>query len=203
MIGALFRLIFRGVALLLLLAGAFVVYHLYQSGRLPRVEKALTETALRSSIHAALAIHRDLSRRELEVAVDGSTVELRGLVASEAEKIAASELAENVDGVERVVNDLEVEPSLAERDDDDAEDAKTLGERLDDVALLAKVRAALHLDREARKLDIDVSVSSGTVTLSGTVPSDAAYTQVVSRVENVSGVVAVSASELRVAGSER
>lgn len=195
MIGALFRLVFRVVSLVVLAALGFGLYHLYQSGRLPGVQKALSETALVGSVKAALAIHRDLSRRDLAVSVDGSTVQLRGVVASDEEKNAAAELAGAVDGVEQVVNDLEVEPELANAAVEGG-DSKSIGERLDDVALLAKVRAALHLDREARKLDVDVSVSSGAVVLSGTVPTEELREHVIERVTSVGGVVAVEAGDL-------
>lgn len=198
MIGALFRLVFRGIVLVVLAACAFGVYHLYRSGQLPLVEKAISETALVGSVKAALAIHRDLSQRELAVSVEGSTVQLRGVVATDEEKLAAAEIAGAVEGVDEVVNDLDVDPERAASRPETAE-AKTIGERLDDVALLAKIRAALHLDREVRKLDIDVSVSSGAVALSGTVPTEELHDHVIDRVSSVGGVITVSADALKIA----
>jgi osmotically-inducible protein OsmY len=184
MIRALFRMLFRGVLFVVLAAAALGVYHLYRTGRLPMVERAFEDTALRGAVAAAFAIHRDLSRRDITVSADGGTVELSGRVGSEEEKAAAEELAGSVEGVTEVANRLEVDDDLSAR----SEETPSLGDKLDDVALLAKVRTALHLDREARRLELDVAVSSGTVVLKGVVPTEALAERIRTRVRSVGGV---------------
>ncbi|HSF14499.1 MAG TPA: BON domain-containing protein [Vicinamibacteria bacterium] len=186
MMGALARLILRGVLFLLLAAAALSVYHLYRSGHLPLVERAIEDATVMGSVKAAIALHQDLSRRELHVSADEGTVRLSGRVRSLEEKEAASELAGHVAGVAKVENELTVDP--AERSEPSGREEKSLGKRLDDFALLAKIRAALHLDRELRKLDLDVSVSAGTVSLSGSVPSEELRQRILVRVESVEGV---------------
>ena len=100
----LFRLAFRVVSLVLLLGIAFVVYHLYTSGQLPYIQRAVEDTAVTGSVKAAFAVHRDLSKRPIEIETDRRVVRLSGEVASEQERESAEELAANVDGVEGVEN---------------------------------------------------------------------------------------------------
>lgn len=187
MFRALFRAIFRGVALIVLVAAGLGIYNLYKGGHLPVIERAVENAALKGAVKAAFAIHRDLSRRDIAVSTNEGEVRLSGAVASDEEKEAASELAASVEGVEEVENLLEVDSGLRTA----PEETESLGDKLDDVALLAKVRTALHLDREARKLELDVAVHAGTVVLRGVVPTEAAANRVRARVQSVGGVAAV------------
>jgi hyperosmotically inducible periplasmic protein len=183
-IGALIRTFLKGVFALVLLAAAFAVYSLYRSGDLPFVQKAIEDATVVGSVKAALAIHRDLADRGIRVEIDRGRVVLSGKVATETEKSEAGALAQSVDGVKQIDNRLEVDPNLETR----AADDRSLGERLDDVTLLAKVRAALSLDRETRPLDLEVSVRSGSVLLRGTVPTESMRKRVLDRVAAVGGV---------------
>ena len=101
----------------------------------------------------------------------------------------------SVDGVEGVLSRLAVNPRL--RDLDELPDPqKRLGQRLVDTALLAKIRAALHLDRETRAIDVSIDVSSGVVVLRGEVPTEELAERIRSRVAGVSGVESIE-DELR------
>jgi len=182
----LFRLVFRLVALVLLLGIGFVVYHLYSSGQLPYIQRAIEDTAVTGYVKAAFAVHRDLANRPIDIATDGGVVTLSGEVASKEERDSAEELAANVYGVESVENRLAVDADLGEVEADPS--PKSLGQRLDDAALLTKIRTALHLDREARKIDVDIQVSAGRVVLRGEVPSEELAERIRNRVASVGGV---------------
>ena len=182
----LFRLAFRVVSLVLLLGIAFVAYHLYTSGQLPYIQRAVEDTAVTGSVKAAFAVHRDLSKRPIEIETDRRVVRLSGEVASEQERESAEELAANVEGVEGVENRLAVDAALGEIEADSS--PKSFGQRLDDAALLTKIRTALHLDREARKIDVDIQVSAGRVVLRGEVPTEELADRIRTRVASVGGV---------------
>lgn len=186
MIGALIRTFLKGIFVVVLLAAGLAAYYLYRSGSLPFLQEAVEDATMVGSVKAALAIHRDLAHRVIRVEADRGRVVLSGKVASETEKTEAAGLAESVDGVSAVANRLEVDPILAH--ETRAVDDRSLGERLDDVALLAKVRAALRLDRETRPLDLEVSVRAGSVLLRGTVGSEEMRKRVLDRVAAVGGV---------------
>ena len=182
----LFRLAFRVVSLVLLLGIAFVVYHLYTSGQLPYIQRAVEDTAVTGSVKAAFAVHRDLQNRPIEIETDRGVVLLSGEVASKEERESAEELAANVEGVEGVENRLAVDATLGDIENDSP--PKSFGQRLDDAALLTKIRTALHLDREARKIDVEIQVSAGRVVLRGAVPNKELADRIRNRVASVAGV---------------
>ncbi len=180
-----FRMVFRAITLVILAGTAFVLYNLYESGQLPVLKRLIEDTAVTASVRAGFAIHRDLADRPIDVSTTGNVVTLSGRVASEEEKAEAEAIAATIEGVDEIANHLEIEPGL---EDNDAETRKSFGERLDDAALLAKIRTALHLDREVRKLDVDIRVSSGQVILRGEIPSEALMERIRTRVASVRGV---------------
>ncbi len=178
-------MVFRAITLVILAGTAFVLYNLYESGQLPVLKRLIEDTAVTASVRAGFAIHRDLADRPIDVSTTGNVVTLSGRVASEEEKAEAEAIAATIEGVDEIANHLEIEPGL---EDTDGETRKSFGERLDDAALLAKIRTALHLDREVRKLDVDIRVSSGQVILRGEIPSEALMERIRTRVASVRGV---------------
>lgn len=182
MLRALFRTFFRGILVLFLVVVAAAVYTYYRTGRLPYIQRVVEDAAMAASVKAALALHRDLASRAIRVEARSGSVILRGTVTVEEEKIQAASIAESVDGVRSVENLLEVgaAPSVPA--------SRSLGDTLDDATLLAKVTAALSLDRQTKPLGIQVSVRDGTVVLEGKVPSDELHNRVLERVSGVSGV---------------
>lgn len=190
----LFKLIFRLVTLVLVLGIGFLVYHLYTSGQLPYLQRVVEDTAVTGSVKAAFAVHADYSKRPIDIDTDDGVVTLTGVVASEKEKVGAEELAANVEGVASVENRLEIDTDFTESETEQA--PKSLGQRLDDAALLTKIRTALHLDREARKIDVDIQVSEGRVVLRGEVPTEELAERIRTRVASVGGVESLD-DELR------
>jgi hyperosmotically inducible protein len=184
MLRALFRVFLRGVAALLVLVAAVSVYLLYRGGHFPALRKAVEDATIVGSVKAAYALHRDLAQRTIRVEADAGRVALSGKVATEKESAEAEELALGVDGVVAVENGLEVQPGLSTA----AGDPRSLGEQLDDVALLAKIKTALRLDKETKKLDLEVEVREGVVHLGGRVPDDELRLRAIERVKAVSGV---------------
>jgi osmotically-inducible protein OsmY len=184
MFRALIRTFFRGVLVLVVVAGAILLYQLYRSGNLATVKRAVEDTTVVGSVKAAYALHRDLSHRSIGVEASSGRVVLSGKVRSEAERSQAESLARSVDGVEEVENALEIDPGL----EPPSGELRSLGERIDDVALLAKIRTALRLDRETKALDLEVHVTEGAVRIRGRVPSEALVERVRDRVGTVSGV---------------
>lgn len=193
MIRFLFRLVFRAVALVVLAGMALFVYHLYDSGQLPGVKRQIEDVTVKASVVAAFKLHKDLSERDIRVEADGSHVALRGAVSSDAERDQAVELASNVEGVETVTSELEIIEGLKREDRTTETGDKSFGQRIDETALLTKVRAALHLDRAIREIDLDVRVDGSSVIISGTVPSEELAKRIRDKVASVSGVESVEA----------
>jgi len=181
---ALLRTFFRGILVLFLVGVAASLYYLYRSGRLPFLQEAVEDAAVVASVKAAYALNRDLAERAIRVEARSGNVILRGTVGRESEKSQAASIAESVEGVRSVENLLEIDPGLAPK----VQSSRSLGEAIDDAALLAKVRAALRLDKETRALPLEVSARGGTVVLEGRVPSEELRKRVLERVSSVSGV---------------
>ena len=151
---------------LVVLVLVWVGWHFYQKGSLPIVGEALTDAKATAAITAAFSLHDRLSGRPIRVRARHGAVTLSGEVASESERSAAEEIAANVVGVISIENRLRVAPELEQSD---RKTDRTLGQRLDDAALNAKVRAALALHRDLAGLELSVEAREGTVSLKGTV----------------------------------
>lgn len=180
--------------LVLLVGIGFGVYHLYTSGKLPYLQRAVEDTAVTGAVKAAFAVHRIFGERPIDIATHSGVVTLSGDVASQEERDSAEELASNVEGVVGVDNHLGVDEALPDPTSDPS--TKSLGQRLDDAALLTKIRTALHLDREVRKINVDIQVSEGRVVLRGEVPNEKLAEQIRARVASVGGVESLD-DELR------
>jgi hyperosmotically inducible protein len=183
-LGALLRTFFRGLLVLFLVAVAGSIYYLYRAGRLPYVQDAVEDAAVVARVKAAFALNRDLAERAIRVEARAGNVILRGTVATELEKSEAASVAESIEGVLSVENLLAIASGLGFEEPS----SRTLGETIDDAALLAKVRAALKLDKETKGLSLELTVRAGTVEVAGSVPSEELRKTVLERVESVSGV---------------
>ena len=108
---------------------------------------------------------------------------------TEAEGIAAS-----VPGVEQIENLLAVNPDLIAQnggtsdEPDQGEEERSLGQRLDDVSLAAKVRTGLLLHKDLKSLNISITARDGVVTLDGTVETREQAAAAQRRAEAVVGV---------------
>jgi hyperosmotically inducible protein len=158
-----FRALF---VIVLLVAIAWGLFYLYKGGSIPFVAGTVGDAKITASVKAALALHADLSRRPISVRTRDAIVLLTGEVASDEEKIAAGDLVTNVPGVEGVDNLIGVTPGL---ETELAETSRSLGQRLDDTALAAKVKGAFALHRDLKDLNINVDVRDRTVFLDGIV----------------------------------
>lgn len=78
--------------------------------------------------------------------------------------------------------------------------AESVRDTSEEAILTAKVKAALALSKSSSAFDIDVDSDDGTVTLTGSVPSDEARTTVLDIARDTEGVVAV-VDHLRIGSS--
>lgn len=160
-----FRALFSILVLFAILWG---VYYLYEGKELPLIGGTLGEAKTLASAKTALALHRDLSDRPITLRAQGNVVTLTGQVADGNEKKQAENLVRSVTGVEDVENLLEVSPDL---ESTEPGTERSIGQKLDDAAVGAKVRGALALHKELKDLDLGIRVREGTVYLEGEVES--------------------------------
>jgi osmotically-inducible protein OsmY len=152
-----------------------------------------TDTWIQAQLTTTYTLNESLSPFDVDVDVDKGVVTLSGTVDSEVEKELAAEIARGTDGVEEVVNRLEVAPS--QRTPQESQLKRFVG----DAEISAKIRARVVWSKSLSLLDVDVSTKDNVVTLSGTVGSEAARDLLGRIAANTEGVEGVH-NELEVGG---
>ena len=142
----------RAAALLLLiglLGGGYYYWKARPGAAPPRsldeAQRQLKDVALTGAVKTALSLHKSLEAFTLGVTTEDAVVTLRGELPSPELKDAALRTAAAVPEVRQVVDHLKLDASLAPAPP--ASDGRTLGERLDDETLAARVRMAFALHR--------------------------------------------------------
>jgi osmotically-inducible protein OsmY len=124
------------------------------------------------------------------------------MVESDIDRDLAGELAEGIEGVTEVRNDLTVEPAQAQRRSANVEratrdDGRSFGTWVDDVTTTAAVKSALIANNNIKALQIDVSTHGDVVTLNGRVRSDEEK-KLAEEIAKNTGDVAEVKSQLRI-----
>ena len=122
--------------------------------------REVTDSWLTLKTKLALLGDERVSSTNVSVKTVKGVITLRGKVASAAEQKAAEEIALNIEGQKKVVNQLTVVPT-AQRKMVDRQDAQ----------IVTDVKKAIAKDASLKKADIDVRAEKGIVTLTGKAPS--------------------------------
>ncbi len=122
---------------------------------------AADDSVIAATIKAGLLDNRNTSATRINVDSYQGVVQLSGFARSEGEKAAATEVAEGVTGVKKVLNSVAVAP------------ATSMGTRLDDSLVTGKVKAALMDAADVKSLHINVETHDGVTQLAGFVASAA------------------------------
>ena len=150
-----------------------------------------TDTQLKSDVEAELTFDPRVNSNEIGVTVKDGVITLAGLVDSYAKRTSAEEATHRVRGVKAVANEIAVHlPTSSERNDTD---------------IAAAAVRALEWDAMININELDVTVSTGWVTLKGVVnwafeKHDAE--RVVQRLTGVRGVVNLLTIKMQVAPAE-
>lgn len=155
------------------------------------VKKAVKDTSDTASIEMsdswitlktklALLADERVSSLDVSVKTQKGVITLRGKVENEAARQAAEEIALNINGQKKVVNNLTVVPKAARKvvDRQDAE-------------IVKDVEKGIKNDARLKKATIDVRADKGIVTLTGEAPSLETSVRASEVARRVSGVRAV------------
>jgi len=113
----------------------------------------------------------------VNVEVQNGRVSLSGEVPNAKERAQIADASRSVSGVTAVADRIAVNPRT-----------KTAEQITNDIALAAKVKAALAVQTGVNAFHISVKTDRGIVSLSGSVPSSALHTTAIATVKSVSGV---------------
>ncbi len=164
--------------------------------RIDRSDKAVNER-----IEKRLKADRTLRRHDVDVSVADGVAVLTGTVATRAQRARAERIAKDA-GAARVDNRLEVGASAGtttgtagklEREsrtgiDKAKEGSEGAWDKTKEGAVTADIKTRFMGDEALRASDIHVSTEGHVVTLSGTVPSEAARVKAVETARKVTGV---------------
>lgn len=129
----------------------------------------------KASLMTTYTLNRQLNPFKIDADVRNGVETLRGTVDSEVDRDLAGELAQCVDGIREVKNELKVSPDASQMqagDDTDGAERSFL-RKVDDANLTAKVKSQLLWNSNTSGLAIDVDTRNGVVSLSGNVASEA------------------------------
>lgn len=118
----------------------------------------LDDAAITTKVKAKLAGDPEINPFKIDVDTNEGVVRLSGTVEKPEVRSEAARIARSTHGVVRVINDIR----LGER---------SLGERLDDTAITAKVKAKLTGSGDVNPFNVGVDTKDGIVTLTGRVVS--------------------------------
>jgi len=143
----------------------------------------VNNASLAAKVKFNLLWNKDTSGLNIDVDVENGVANLKGTVASQAEKDLAVKLAQNTSGVKKVNSSLKVSSK-----NDKGQVNKTFEnakETVSDFWITTKAEALLLYDKNTDFLDIDASTENGVVTLTGSVTSKEKKDYAVSLVENM------------------
>jgi hyperosmotically inducible protein len=147
----------------------------------PSVGEKLDDTVITTQVKMALLLHRSTSTFRTEVSTTNGIVVINGSVENSAEKELITKLVEDIQGVESVENKMTIVK----------EKTSTVGEKLDDSVITAKVKMALVIHRSTGVLRTSITTNDAVVTVSGKALNIAERELVSKVIEDVDGVKSV------------
>ena len=160
-----------------------------QATRQPAGQTATTsDKTLEDRIDYNLETNAVVRKYNIDVKVERGVATLTGEVASAAQKAEAERLAK-INGVSRVDNKIEIDPSedktVADRV---AKGLSRTGETINDAWILTKVKWFHTGADDLKGSDINVDVKDGVVTLKGSVKSEAGRAKAMQLAKDTDGV---------------
>ena len=121
----------------------------------------IDDARIHTELTARLASDDDTSPASIDINVNEGVVHLTGAVDTANEREEAGRIARSVEGVREVVNDISVGST------------QTLGEKVDDASVTARVKAKLAASSQLNPFNIQVNTVDGVVSLTGRVNDQA------------------------------
>ncbi|HET8947198.1 MAG TPA: BON domain-containing protein [Candidatus Polarisedimenticolia bacterium] len=150
------------------------------------------DATVTGAVKTKLAADTQVKASEIQVATAAGVVTLTGNVDSEAAKDTAIRIARETSGVRDVKDMISVRSGTASGDAPSP--SRTIGERIDDAGITAKVKSRLLDDPAVRGLKIDVDTREGVVYLTGSIPGAAEREKAVQIARGTEGVRNVEAN---------
>lgn len=145
------------------------------------IGRGMNDQSLGMAVGTQLLNDPEIDRFRIDVDARNGTVVLRGEVSSEEQKREAERIARQTQGVQRVINELQVSN---ERDKGT--------NAFEDAWITTMVSGKISRDPGVSSNMVEIDVNDGVVTLSGTVDTPRAKREAEDLAESVDGVIAVN-----------
>lgn len=152
------------------------------------LQTQLQQARQEGSIWTAFALNRHLSPFNISVQVEQGTATLKGKVENQVDKDLATQIAGDAQGINKVDNQLEIDPQVASEPGTKA----NMAQRFDDATLTATIKSKLLWNSVTEGLNIEVSANQGVVTLKGQAKDADAKQLAGSLASNTDGVTEVN-----------
>jgi osmotically-inducible protein OsmY len=160
------------------------------TGTAGRDDEGIEPAWITTKIQAQYFISPEIKPWNIDVTTaSNGVVTLRGQVDTPRDKAEAVRIARETEGVARVEDRLRVKGELTSPADITAPEESATPP---DPWITAKIQAKYFLDDEVKSRDIDVDTREGTITLRGTVATDAQRRQAVALARSTDGVRSVT-----------
>jgi osmotically-inducible protein OsmY len=127
------------------------------------LQTQLAQARQEGSIWTAFALNRHLSPFNIGVKVEQGTAVLTGKVENQVDKDLATQIASDTQGINKVDNQLQIDPQVAAEPGTKA----NMAQRFDDATLTATIKSKLLWNSVTEGLNIEVAAAQGVVTLKG------------------------------------
>lgn len=148
----------------------------------------LLEARQEGSIWTAMALNKHLSPFDIQVKVEQGKAQLTGKVENEVERELAERIALDVQGIDKVDNQLQIDPDVAS----EPGSRSGLAQRFEDATLVATIKSKLLWSNASQGLEVDVASADGVVTLKGRAQSPEAKELAGNLASNTDGVASVN-----------
>lgn len=140
----------------------------------------IDDSVVTTRVKAALMSDDYIKSLDIKVETRKSEVVLSGFADNQAQIDRGVLVAQGVKGVKSVINKLSIK-----------EGRQSVGNKIDDSVITAKVKAAMLADPAMKSLEVSVNTRKGEVQLSGFVDSAAQLDHAVDVAKQIEGVVSV------------
>jgi len=133
-------------------------------------KRIVSDTTLTTKVKAALIREKNLSAMDVNVETRNGVVQLSGFVDTADQQVRAAQVAQKVEGVKEVKNDLRLaatDAAAAPTEGSAAQLGHETERALSDSTITAKVKAALVREKDLSAMDVNVETKEGVVQLSG------------------------------------
>lgn len=178
----------KNIALAIATAGLLATTPLTVQAAQGDLPTQLTQARQEGSIWTAFALNRHLSPFNIGVKVEQGTATLTGKVENQVDKDLATQIAGDTQGINKVDNQLQIDPQVAAEPGTKA----NMAQRFDDATLVATIKSKLLWNSVTEGLNIEVSATQGVVTLKGQAKDADAKQLAGSLASNTDGVTEVN-----------